>query len=616
MHRIDKKKIKIILDSILISFAYYSAYLIRFEFDIPREMILSGSYAFGILYLTSIILLIYFKAYRSFAQYVSLEELFTITKATTIACLASFLIIRYMTPFNIPRSVCIIYWLISQMLLNGSRIAYRLFKRFIIKKSNHNLKRVLIIGAGDAGEMIVRRMLYDKKIEYNPIGLIDDDPNKMSMTIHNVPVIGTTDMLMELTGKYRIDEIVIAVPSATRDQIMKIIQKCEVCKIPFKSLPNLKEIAHETVPENHIRNIKVEDLLDRMPVVTDCAEITEFIKGRNIMVTGAAGSIGSELCKQIVRFEPARLVLFDKSENEMFRLENELNNMSCPCEFHPLVANILDSAKLEWTMRQFKPDIVFHAAAHKHVPLMEINPEEAIKNNTIGTIKVATAAVQAKVAKFIFISTDKAVSPACVMGVSKRLSELFLLNQPSLNTRFIIVRFGNVLGSNGSVIPLFQKQIESGGPVRITDPEMTRFFMTLSEAVHLIMHAARLGNGGEVFILDMGEPMKIVDLAKLLIVSYGYIPGIDIEIEFTGRRPGEKLHEELWYKNENPQYVAKHKLLVSKPYYDGENGLYEMIDVLKDFAVRTDREHLTAKILDMTHGKFPMLNYDENDTLN
>jgi FlaA1/EpsC-like NDP-sugar epimerase len=616
MHRIDKKKIKIVLDSILISLAFYCAYMIRFEFDIPAGMIESGANAFVILYLTSILLLINFKAYRSFAQYVSVEEFFTITKATTIACVASFLIIRYMTPFIIPRSVCIIYWLITQMFLNGSRIAYRIFKRFIIKNSNQNLKRVLIIGAGDAGEMIVRRMLYDKKIKYNPIGLIDDDPKKMNMTIHNVPVIGTTDMMMELTDKYRIDEIVIAVPSASREQILKIIQKCEVCKIPFKSLPSLKEIAHEAVPENHIRNIKVEDLLDRMPVVTDSAEISELLEGKSVMVTGAAGSIGSELCKQILRSKPARLVLFDKSENEMFRLENELTSMSCSCEFHPLVANILDSAKLEWTMRQFKPDIVFHAAAHKHVPLMEMNPEEAIKNNTIGTVKVATAAVEANVAKFIFISTDKAVSPACVMGVSKRLSELFLLNQPSLNTQFIIVRFGNVLGSNGSVIPLFQKQIESGGPVRITDPEMTRFFMTLSEAVHLILHAAQLGNGGEVFILDMGEPMKIVNLARLLIVSYGYIPGIDIEIKFTGRRPGEKLHEELWYKNENPQYVAKHKLLVSKPYYDGENGLYEIIDMLKDFAVRTDREHLTEKILEMTHGKFPMLNYGENDTLN
>lgn len=602
MTKLRKKIIKITIDSVLLSLAYALAYLIRFEGIVPQDLIGHAFYSFPFILIITLSLLIYFKVYQSFPRYVSLEELYTVVKATTLSCIVAYIVINIFTALVVPRSVLIIYWLLLQIFLNGVRIANRFFQQIARPHCQQKLKRALIIGAGDAGEMIIRQMLHDKKLGYIPVGLIDDDPKKQGMKIHDIPVIGNTDDLVEMKKTLQVDEIVIAIPSATNEQMMGIITKCEKCDIPFKSLPSLKEIIQGKAHESHIRNIKIEDLIDRSPVVLDTSEIEAFIKDKVILVTGAAGSIGSELCKQIIQFKPSKLILYDKSENAMFNLESELKDSSNGAEFCPMVANILDGSKLEWAMKTFQPQVIFHAAAHKHVPLMELNPEEAIKNNTIGTIKVALAAAHARAEKFIFISTDKAVLPTSVMGASKRLAELFLQNQfyyhqqQENKTRFIIVRFGNVIGSNGSVIPIFQKQIEAGGPLKVTDPRMTRFFMTISEAVQLILQAAKLGEGGEIFILDMGKPIKILEIARLLISSYG---DKDIKIEFIGRRPGEKLHEKLWYPNENPQYILDKKLLVSKPAISNQNGFYESINILKNYAVETDRIHLIEKITNL-----------------
>jgi len=614
-----KKIIGILLDSSILSLSYLLAYLIRFEGIIPIHILDHAFYSFAIIFITTIAFLLYFKVYQSFAKYVSLEELYAIIKATTFSCIAAYIVIKIFTSLMVPRSVLIIYWLLVQILLSSIRIAHRFFRQVMVKNSYQKMKKVLIIGAGDAGEMIIRRMIHDKNLAYNPVGLIDDDPNKQGMEIHNVPVLGSTEKLAEYSKVLKVDEILIAIPSAGKEQLVEIIKKCVACDIPFKSLPGLKEIMQGKAKESHIRNVKIEDLLDRTPIETDISAIKSFICGKIILVTGAAGSVGSELCKQIIRLNPSKLVLYDKSENEMFKLENELKKILTGCKCYPLVANILDTSKLEWVMRQFKPDIIFHAAAHKHVSLMEQNPEEAIKNNTIGTIKVALSAISARVDKFIFISTDKAVSPTSIMGASKRLAELFLQNQFFYNnqhkskTKFIIVRFGNVLRSNGSVIPIFQQQIEAGGPVKVTEPRMTRFFMTITEAVHLILQAAMLGEGGEIFILDMGKPLKILDIAKFLISSYGYKPGRDIKIEFIGRRPGEKLHEELWYDNENPQYILDKKLLVCRPMISNQKGLYESINVLKNYAVETDRIHLIEKIATIIKEYKPSPKLKENE---
>ncbi len=602
-----KTFLKIAIDLVIIGLCYYLAFFIQFEGRLPVDKLEHAFYSLFIVMIANIFFLFIFNVYRNLIIYLSISELTRIAGATGVACLSSSFIIRLFTDYQIRFSVCIINWLLLVIMLNSVRIIYRFTLKMLREQVKQKLKRALIIGAGDAGEMIIGQMHLDQSIGYKPVGLLDDDPGKYKMIIHKVPVIGTTEDLEKITRELKIDEIVIAIPSATNEQMRKIIKKCENCGIPFKTLPSKKEIFNGHAKEHLIRNIKLEDMLGRDPIVIDRAGVMSFIRHKTIFVTGAGGSIGSELCKQLLQYQPAQIVLYDKSENEIFKLTNELSNISSDYRFHPVVANILDQGKLEWALKQFKPNVIFHAAAHKHVPLMEVNAEEAIKNNTIGTIKVALAALNLNIEKFIFISTDKAVYPSSIMGASKRICEIFLQNLHHLSpendrkTNFIIVRFGNVLGSNGSVVPIFQRQIEAGGPVKITNPKMTRFFMTITEAVELILQAATLGQGGEIFIMDMGKPIKIVELANFIISSYGYRPGIDIKIEFTGDRPGEKIHEKLWYKNENPGYIINKKLFVAMPLISNLNGFYGSIQVLKNCAVEMDRFHLLKIIKKLIH---------------
>jgi len=604
MFKNHKTIIMVIIDSIIIGLSFLTAYFIRFEGRVTEFFLQHAVYAFPVFLAGNVAFLIGFNVYRSFREYISIEVLYAIIKAITLNFVVVYVVIKIFTGIKVPNSIFIIHWLLLLLMLSGIRITYRFLSDMESRQAAPHMKRVLIVGAGHAGEMIIRQMLRNRDLGYLPIGLFDDDPKKLKMKIHNVPVLGGTEKMEQFARSQRADEIIISVPSATNEQMSKIIRDCEKCDIPFKSLPSLKEMINGKVKVQQIRKVKIDDLLGRSPVKTDVSGLASLIQGKVVFVTGAAGSIGSELCKQILRFKPAKLIMYDKSENEMFRLENQLKLLAGACEIYPMVANILDHAKLLWSLNQFQPQVLFHAAAHKHVPLMEVNPEEAIKNNTLGTIKVALAASEAGVNKFIFISTDKAVSPTSIMGASKRLAELFLqkhfyYHQQKDQSKFIIVRFGNVLGSNGSVIPIFQQQIEAGGPVKVTHKEMTRFFMTIEEAVQLILQAAMLGKGGEIFILDMGQPIKIIDLAKHLISFYGYKPERDIQIEFMGIRPGEKMHEKLWYDNENPQYVVNRKLYMARPPLLSQDGLYESLNILKKCAIEVDRIHLIENIMQL-----------------
>jgi FlaA1/EpsC-like NDP-sugar epimerase len=419
---------------------------------------------------------------------------------------------------------------------------------------------VLIIGAGDAGEMIVRDMLHNPANEYQPVGFVDDDPGKRGERIHGVPVVGGRADLARIIEQTRVDDVLIAMPSAPASVVRDVVRALQPFHVTINTLPNLREIISGKVHVEQIRKLAIEDLLARPPVGLDPAPVRSLIAGQPVMVTGAGGSIGSELCRQIAAFGPKTLLLFERYENSLFAVTNELQDRWPHLDIRPVVGDVGDSCRLSAVFAAAAPRIVFHAAAHKHVPLMELSPGEAIKNNVFGTQQLVDAACRHGVERFILISTDKAVNPTSVMGVSKRVAEMIVqAKNGTCQTACATVRFGNVLGSNGSVVPRFLEQIKAGGPVTVTHPEMRRYFMLIPEAVQLVMHAAAMAKGGEVFVLDMGEQMKVLDMAKTLIRLSGFVPDEDIPITFTGLRPGEKLYEELVGNHESvePSGVEK-----------------------------------------------------------
>lgn len=432
------------------------------------------------------------------------------------------------------------------MLLSGARMVVRLYHEEYFSAGGKAVKRFLIVGAGDAGEALLREMTRIRADEYHVVGFIDDDPLKQDMRIHGVSVLGTVDELPRICADEKIDEIGIAMPSATHKQLRRVVQVCQGAKIRFRTVPSITDIASGKLRVSQIRDVDINDLLGREVVQLDLAQIEQFLKNKVVLVTGAGGSIGSEMCRQVCHFEPKLLLLVEQAENPLFFIERELRRNFSGVSLEAVVCDITDRPRLEAIFAQHRPDVVIHAAAHKHVPLMETNAGEAVKNNVMGTMAVADAADAHGAEHFVMISTDKAVNPTSVMGSTKRVAEMYIqdLNQTS-KTHFVTVRFGNVLGSNGSVVPIFKNQIAAGGPVTVTHPEMRRYFMTIPEASQLVLQAATMGQGGEIFVLDMGEPVKIVDLARELITLSGFRPGEDIEIAFTGMRPGEKLFEEL-----------------------------------------------------------------------
>lgn len=451
------------------------------------------------------------------------------------------------------------------MLLSGVRMFVRLYHEEFFSERRRASRRFLIIGAGNAGEALLREMMRRKDTPYHVVGFVDDDADKYRMKIHGVPVLGTVDQLPQLCQKYGVDELAIAIPSATPKQMRRVVQICQGTKLRFSTVPSLTDIASGKLKVSQIREVEINDLLGREEVKLDLEGIQRFLRGKTILVTGAGGSIGSEMCRQVCGFEPTRLLLVEQAENPLFFIERELRKEHPGVPLETLICDITDRVRVDQIFDHFRPEVVIHAAAHKHVPLMEINPGEAVKNNVIGTMNVADAADRTGAENFVMISTDKAVNPTSIMGSTKRIAEMYIqdLNKTS-QTHFVTVRFGNVLGSNGSVVPIFKKQIAEGGPVTVTHPEMRRYFMTIPEASRLVLQAAAIGEGGEIFVLDMGEPVKIVDLARELITLSGFRPGEDIEIVFTGLRPGEKLFEELSIAGEDMIPTVHPKIAVWK----------------------------------------------------
>jgi FlaA1/EpsC-like NDP-sugar epimerase len=533
-----------------------------------------------------------FGFYNRWWRYVSTRDMWGAARGVSAAVIAAFLVFTLLDfhPARVPRGI----WIVDLLLLLGFVTGSRLLVRTLLERPGAGTivargKEVIIVGAGDAGEQILREMLRTPALGYTPIGLVDDDPRKKNVRLHGVRVLGTTDDLRYLLHERRPDELLIAIPSASGEQRERVVAVARTERVPVKTLPGLAEmISRDSNFTGQIRPVEVEDLLGREPVEVDLESIADYLTGEVVLVTGAGGSIGAELCRQIARVAPTRLVLVDNGERGLFEIERELVDERNFRATAAILADAGNATKLRQVFEKYRPTVVFHAAAYKHVPLVEANPVEAVRNNTLVTRTVADVAVEFEVKRFVLVSTDKAVNSKNVMGQSKALCEWLVEawgHRDDTPTRFCAVRFGNVLGSSGSVIPTFRKQIARGGPVTVTHPEMTRFFMTIPEAVQLVIQAGAIGGRGQIYVLDMGDPVRIVDLADTMIRLSGKEPGRDIEIEIVGARPGEKLHEELWSRDETvipSRYEAI--MLVTRPpieaeWLDGELDLLERLVV-------------------------------------
>ncbi|WP_330619632.1 polysaccharide biosynthesis protein [Vallitalea pronyensis] len=559
-----------------------------------------------------------FKLYQSLWKYASIEEMIQVVSGVIVAN-ASVLAYLYFQQQHLPRSIYILAPILELMFIGGVRFTYRTLRR--VKHSDllfskKEIKRIMIVGAGDAGAMIIKELKNNRNITGKPIALIDDDRRKQGQVINNVPVLGQRLDIASVAFKKNIHEIIIALPSASKDDIKAIIEECRRTKCKLRILPSMYTMMSKKVKLSDIRDVQIEDLLGREEVKLNMDGISSYIKNKKVLVTGGGGSIGSELCRQIASFSPRELIILDIYENNAYDLQNELcrtYNVQLispdekPKVYHKdkmylkvIIASVRDRLRLEKVFRQNKPDVVFHAAAHKHVPLMEDNPSEAIKNNVFGTLNVAQVADIYNVKKFVLISTDKAVNPTNVMGATKRTCELIIqsINKRS-KTEYVAVRFGNVLGSNGSVIPLFKRQIAEGGPITVTHEDIIRYFMTIPEAAKLVMQAGAMAKGGEIFILDMGEPVKIMDLAKDLIKLSGLKPYIDIPIEVTGLRPGEKLYEELLMAEEGMSSTAHHKIFIGKPAEIDYDSLLQGLDGLREVIARDNRAMIKQSLAEM-----------------
>jgi FlaA1/EpsC-like NDP-sugar epimerase len=548
--------------------ALLAAFLLRFEFELPRVYWPNLP-----LWATALVLLrmTVFQAaglFRGLWRYTGSRDYAAMLWATSLASIVFWIGLAVVGHHHFPRSVLVIEWSMAMLHMAGARFATRALyhmhpELLLAGNATERRTRVLIVGAGDGAEMLLREMLRLHAERYEPIGLVDDDPAKHGARIHGVRILGAIPELPRLVTARKADEILIAVPTATGMQMRRIVDYAKKSGARIKTIPALAQLLDGRVHVSQLRNVNIEDLLGRDPVQLDGEAISIIMSGQVVMVTGAGGSIGSEICRQVCRFQPALVLLVERAENNLFHIHRELLASYPEVRTEPCIADVGDAARMEELFAAHGPNVVFHAAAHKHVPMMEWNPGEAVKNNVFGTKTLADLSDRFRVSRFVMISTDKAVNPTSVMGVSKRVAEIYVQTMSERSsTRFVTVRFGNVLGSAGSVIPIFQEQIASGGPVTVTHPEMQRYFMTIPEASQLVLQAGAMGNGGEIFILDMGEPVRIADLARDLITLSGLTPGVDIEIKFTGMRPGEKLFEELSVDDENAGKTGHPKIFV------------------------------------------------------
>lgn len=586
----------IIIDSSIIFTAIFmSSYLVSGYINTLTLPILLSSIAVLISYHFFAIKL---KLYKKVWEYASIKELLIIFKVVTYSIITAAFIQQLVFHDSLFR-ILVITWMLHILLIGSSRLYGRIVRGTYMNR-NENKKRTLIIGAGSAGTMVARQLLKSN-CEIVPIAFIDDDTAKQKLDIFGIPVVGSISFIPSVVEELNIDQIIIAIPSLSKKEITHIYEACSKTKAKTQILPLLEDLVTGKVSVNQFRDVQVEDLLGRDPVQLDIETISSYLTNKVILVTGAGGSIGSEICRQVSKFNPKQIVLLGHGENSIYSIEMELKDLysETTIEFIAEIADLQDAHKMLAVMKKYKPTVIYHAAAHKHVPLMERNPEEAVKNNLIGTKNAANAASFAGVETFVMISTDKAVNPTSVMGATKRLAEMYIQHlDKNSGTKFVTVRFGNVLGSRGSVIPLFKKQIAKGGPITITHPEMVRYFMTIPEASRLVIQAGSLAKGGEIFVLDMGDPIKIVDLAKNLITLSGHSLE-DIKIEYTGMRPGEKLFEELLKDDEVHEQQVYPKIYVGKT---ATVYIKEIEEIINKYTT-LDQEKLREALLSLANNK-------------
>ncbi|MED4553652.1 polysaccharide biosynthesis protein [Lysinibacillus capsici] len=540
----------------------------------------------------------FFHLYDRIWSFASVRELLTIAYAVTIS-VATASGMQYIIKNDVYFRVMVITWMLHIIMIGGSRFLLRVLNDRESFRNTSNLKRVLVVGAGQGGTMLAKNLLTAQNPDRLPIVFVDDDISKQQLKVINITVAGTTKDIPKLVAKHGIDEIIIAIPSLGRIGIKSIYEDCSETNLPVKIMPSIEDVMTGKVAVNEMKEVQIEDLLGRDEVKLDMVAISNKLTDKVILVSGAGGSIGSEICRQVTNFKPKKLILVGHGENSIYTIHMELQQRSFGTDLIPIIADIQDRARIFEVIEQYRPDVIYHAAAHKHVPLMEDNPREAVKNNIFGTKNIAEAAHEFDVKNFVMISTDKAVNPPNVMGATKRIAEMVVQNlAKNSQTKFAAVRFGNVLGSRGSVIPLFKKQIAAGGPVTVTHPDMTRYFMTIPEASRLVLQAGTLAGNGEIFVLDMGKPVKIVDLAKNLIQLSGFTEE-EIKIEFTGLRPGEKMYEELLNKEEIQKEHVFPGIHIGKAVPLNNNELIEVLDSI----IKLNNEKMQKLLINVANNK-------------
>ena len=602
LHNIWKQLTWICIDCIMVAAISVGVLWARFEFEysaitpiyldhvyryIPINLILTV----GIFWL--------FRIYKSLWRFAGLRQVCDIVLACTVATILSVAIGMEVFIGHMPRSYKFYYVVFLIFFMVGSRMAYRLAYQWFMKKKRGPQIKTMIIGAGDATRLLLEEVQRSQFLSRKICCLIDDDVTKHGTYFHGYPIVGSREVIPEAAEKYQIEEIIISMPSVSRKVISEIVSICKETDCKLKTLPGLYQLVNEEVSLTRLREVDIEDLLGREPVRVDLQGIMSYVNQKTVLVTGGGGSIGSELCRQIATHGPKQLILVDIYENNVYEIEQELRRKYPDLKLVALIASVRNTHRMNQILATYRPEIVYHAAAHKHVPLMETSPNEAIKNNVFGTYKTAIAAANHGVKRFVLISTDKAVNPTNIMGASKRICEMLIqtLNK-RYKTEFVAVRFGNVLGSNGSVIPLFRKQIEEGGPVTVTHPDIIRYFMTIPEAVSLVLQAGAYAKGGEIFVLDMGEPVRIMDLAKNLIRLSGYTPGEDIEIKIVGLRPGEKLYEEMLMDEEGLTETENQMIFIGQPIEMDEEGFLEKVEKL-GAAAMNDSEDIRSLVQEL-----------------
>lgn len=587
-----------LVDIATIIFDAYISLIIRFKVDnvyynqVPGEYMTSLNSYIIINVVTTLVIFLVLNLYNRVWSYASLHEAALVVGASILSTAFQAFGMSFLY-LPIPRSFHIFYFFFLTMTTLATRFSYRILhglKRGM-ERSGKRPVNTMVIGAGEAGNIIITEMKTSRHLNRNVVCVIDDNPSKKGKYIRGVRIVGDRTQIKECAKKYNVDEIILAIPSASPKDTREILRICNETDCKLKVLPGVYQLINEEVSVSKLREVSIEDLLGRDTVKIDIDSIAGYVRNKVVLVTGGGGSIGSELCRQVAAHSPRMLIIFDIYENNAYDIQQELKKKYPALKLEVLIGSVRNTSRIESVMDLYRPDVVYHAAAHKHVPLMEDSPNEAIKNNVFGTYKTARAADKYGVKKFVLISTDKAVNPTNIMGASKRLCEMIIQTFSRYsNTEFVAVRFGNVLGSNGSVIPLFKKQMAEGGPVTVTHPDIIRYFMTIPEAVSLVMEAGALARGGEIFVLDMGEPVKIADLAKNLIRLSGYTLGVDMDIVYTGLRPGEKLYEEILTKEEGLQKTANNLIYIGKPLEFNEVHFLSQLKILEEAAANESRD--------------------------